>query len=158
MPERERHIRHGFAAVRPYLHGHLDLADFVWHAFGVLEIERVEAGLKPFHIESQIGDSVAVLENGGSAPCFRRWCFGYVYVEDVDATYNTIARPTSAPRRLVSRRTNLIRSAAECWIRLAIFGGSRRFGREALALCCGYNFKAEFPPPSFSSMLSMPGE
>jgi|SRR3984893_7669495 len=64
MTTRKAHIRHGFAAVRPYLHGHLDLADFVRHVFGAVEIERVEVGPKSIHIESQIGDSVVVLETG----------------------------------------------------------------------------------------------
>jgi hypothetical protein len=44
MTTPSRHIRHGFAAVRPYLHGHLDLADFGREVLGAVEIERVEVG------------------------------------------------------------------------------------------------------------------
>jgi len=44
MMTRNHHIRHGFAAVRPYLHVHLDLADFVREVFGAVELERIEAG------------------------------------------------------------------------------------------------------------------
>jgi PhnB protein len=105
MTTRKGHIRHGFAAVRPYLHGHADLADFERHVFGATEIERVEMGPKSFHIESQIGDSVVVLETGDPPHPSAAPGQVYVYVEDVDAVYNraiefgawTIAAPEDKP-------------------------------------------------------------
>ncbi|HEV3163729.1 MAG TPA: VOC family protein [Isosphaeraceae bacterium] len=105
MPTGEAHIRHGFGAVRPYLHGHLDLSDFVKHVFGAAEIERVEMGPKSFHVESQIGDSVVVLETGNPPASSATLASVYVYVEDVDAAYRraiefgavSIAEPEDKP-------------------------------------------------------------
>jgi PhnB protein len=88
MQAREAYIRHGFAAVRPYLHDLLDLADFVLEVFGAAELERIEAGPKKFHIESQIGDSVVVLETGDPPHPSAAPASVYVCVEDVDAAYN----------------------------------------------------------------------
>jgi PhnB protein len=81
------HIRHGFGTARPYLHGHLDLADFVKTTFGAVELERHEMGPKSFHIESQIGDSVVVLETGDPPDPSARRSSVYVYVDDTDAAY-----------------------------------------------------------------------
>src|ERR1700730_6979047 len=101
MQVREAHIRHGFAAVRPYLHGHLDLADFVREVLCAFELDRIEAGPKKFHIESQIGDSVVVLETGDPPPPCATPASVYVYVEDVDAAYKRAiefgAAPIAAP-------------------------------------------------------------
>ncbi len=101
MMTRNHHIRHGFAAVRPYLHGHLDLADFVREVFGAVELERIEAGPKKFHIDSQVGDSVVVLETGDPPHPSAAPASVYVYVEDVDAAYNRAlefgAAPIAAP-------------------------------------------------------------
>lgn len=79
------HIRHGLGAARPYLHGHLDLEDFVKQVFGAIEVERAEMGPKSFHIESRIGDSVVVLETGDPPHPSATVDSVYVYVEDVDA-------------------------------------------------------------------------
>lgn len=87
MASRERHIRQGFGAVRPYLHGYLDLGDFVKHTFGAAELERHELGPTSFHIESQIGDSVVVLETGDPPHPSATVASVYVYVSDVDAAY-----------------------------------------------------------------------
>jgi PhnB protein len=85
MTTRKKHIRHGFGAARPYLHGHLDLSDFVQRVFGAVEIERHEFGPTSFHIEVQIGDSVVVLETGDPPHSSATRGSVYVYVEDVDA-------------------------------------------------------------------------
>ena len=53
-----KHIRNGFGAVRPYLFGKLDLAEFVVKVFGAEELARFKVGEKGFHIESKIADSV----------------------------------------------------------------------------------------------------
>lgn len=81
------HVRHGFGAVRPYVHGHPALWDLVRDAFGAIEIERHEVGPTSFHIEARIGDSVIVLETGD--PPHPEAIPGtiYLYVPDVDAAY-----------------------------------------------------------------------
>src|SRR5436309_1232810 len=83
----EAHIRHGFGAVRPYLYGNIDLADFLRRAFGAEELERHEMGAGSFHIEARIGDSVVVLETGEPRPPGATVASVYVYVKDVDAAY-----------------------------------------------------------------------
>ena len=105
MATGKAHIRHGFGAVRPYLHGYLDLSNFVKNVFGATEIERVDMGPKSFHIETQIGDSIVVLETGDPPDPSARPASVYVYVEDVDATYRralesgatSIAEPADKP-------------------------------------------------------------
>jgi PhnB protein len=97
MTTRKGHIRHGFAAVRPYLHGHLDLADFVREVFRAVELERIEAGPKKFRIESQIGDSVVVHETGDPPHPSAAPASVYVYVEDVDAAYKRALEFGAAP-------------------------------------------------------------
>jgi PhnB protein len=105
MPTGETHIRHGFGAARPYLHGHLDLSAFVKHVFGAQELERVEMGPKSFHVESKVGDSVVVLEIGDPPHASATRGAVYVYVEDVDAAYSralgfgatSIAEPEDKP-------------------------------------------------------------
>jgi PhnB protein len=82
-----KHVRHGFGSVRPYVHGHLGLWDFVKDVFGAVEIERHEFGPKSFHIEAQIGDSAIVLETGDPPGPEGTAGSIYVYVPDVDAAY-----------------------------------------------------------------------
>ena len=121
MPTSARHIRHGFAAARPYLHGRLDLADFVRHVFGAVELERVEVGPKSFHIESQIGDSVVVLETGDPPHTSATPASVYVYVEDVDAAYDralelgarSVAAPEEKPYR--ERQAGVTDSFGNIW-------------------------------------------
>jgi PhnB protein len=74
-------------AVRPYLYGHLDLPEFIQHAFGAVELERLPVGKRGFHVEARIGDSMVVIEaadppHPGGIPASI-----YVYVDDVDAAY-----------------------------------------------------------------------
>lgn len=105
MKMRPNHIRHGFASVRPYLHGGLDLTDFVNHVFGAVEIERHEFSPKKFHVESQIHDSVVVMEVGDPPHPTATAASVYVYVEDVDAAYQraldfgaiSVAEPEEKP-------------------------------------------------------------
>jgi PhnB protein len=87
MPQRLKYVRHGFGAVRPYVHGHLSLWDLVKGAFGAVEIERHEFGPLSFHIEAQIGDSVIVLETGDPPAPDATAGSIYVYVQDVDSAY-----------------------------------------------------------------------
>lgn len=83
-----KHVRHGLGAVRPYIHGPLELLDFVEEVFGAQELERHEFNPEKFHVEYQIGDSVLVVEAGPLPPEYPAWtsCI-YVYVEDVDAAF-----------------------------------------------------------------------
>ncbi len=88
MTADQRHVRHGFGAARPYLHGRLDLVDFVRQAFGAVVLEEVAVGEKSFHVEARIGDSIVVLETGDPAHPSGTPSSVYVYVEDVDAAYS----------------------------------------------------------------------
>jgi PhnB protein len=97
------HVRQGMATVRPYLYGHADLVSFLTQVFGATIIEQV-GELPDAHVEAQIGDSILALEIGESfeSPTYSSL---YVYVEDVDATYQralrfgatSAAEPTDKP-------------------------------------------------------------
>ncbi len=88
MSIKKRHIRHGLGAVRPYLYGHFDLPEFVKHAFGAVELERIEMGEQSAHVETKIEDSVLVIEAGELPPDLTPTRASvYVYVEDVDEVY-----------------------------------------------------------------------
>jgi PhnB protein len=99
------HVRHGFGAVRPYVHGHLSLWDLVREAFGAVEIERHAFGPVSFHIEARIGDAVVVLETGDPPHPSATPGSIYVYVPDADVAYaralalgaTSIAPPTDKP-------------------------------------------------------------
>ncbi|HKN02128.1 MAG TPA: VOC family protein [Candidatus Binataceae bacterium] len=81
-----KHIRHGVGSVRPYLYGHLDLIDFVKHAFDAEELEHIAMGEKSAHSELKIGCSVVVIEAGELPPAVVPTRSSiYVFVEDVDA-------------------------------------------------------------------------
>jgi PhnB protein len=82
-----RYVRHGFGAVRPYIHGPLSLWPLV-EAFGATEVERHEFSPTSFHIEAQIGDSAVVLELGDPPSPEATTGSIYVYVPDVDAAYS----------------------------------------------------------------------
>ena len=89
MSTANKHIRNGFSAVRSYLYGPLELADFVKQVFGAEEVERVADG-NGAHVELQIGDSLIALDLGNQPDPASEWfarSFVYVYVEDVDAVY-----------------------------------------------------------------------
>lgn len=82
------HVRHGMGAVRPYIHGPLELLAFVKDVFGAVELERHEFGPESLHVELRVGDSVLVIEAGELPPEVSPWtCSIYVYVEDVDAAF-----------------------------------------------------------------------
>ena len=87
MSNATKHIRHGVGSVRPYLHGHLDMPEFVKRAFGAVELERVKAGSNGFHIEAKIGDSMIVMEVGDPPYPGATRASIYVYIDDVDAAY-----------------------------------------------------------------------
>lgn len=82
------HIRHGHGSVRPYLHGPVDLPEFIRGVFEAVELERHEFGPQSYHVEMQIGDSVVVIEAGELPEDVKPWQGSvYVYVQDVDAVF-----------------------------------------------------------------------
>ena len=88
------YVRHGFGTVRPYLYGPYETPDFMATVFGAQEIERHEAsGRRAAHVELAIGDSAVVVE-AGELPAEHEPTEGsvYVYVEDVDAVYQSCCR------------------------------------------------------------------
>ena len=88
MPKSLSHVRHGLGSVRPYLHGPLDLPDFVCKVFGALEIERHQFNPQKVHVELQVCDSVVVIEAGELPPEAKSWATAVcVYVPNVDAVY-----------------------------------------------------------------------
>ena len=99
------HIRHGMGAVRPYLYGKLDLLDFVQQVFGAVELERHDFSPTAAHVEAMIGDSVVVMEASDPPHAAAAPASIYVYVPDVDATYQhaldaggvTVAQPADKP-------------------------------------------------------------
>lgn len=105
MNIRNTYVRHGFGTVRPYLYGHSDLLEFVTQVFGAEEIERGKSS-KGHHVEMKIGDSAVVLEIGDYDQSeYTTRASVYVYVEDVDATYQhaiqkgavSLAEPADQP-------------------------------------------------------------
>jgi PhnB protein len=72
--------------VRPYPYGPAALVDWVKQTSGADELERAAAE-NGEHLELRIGDSVVVLETGDALPAFAAPASVYIYVEDVDATY-----------------------------------------------------------------------
>ena len=98
------HVRNGFGAVRPFVYGRLDLLDFVKGVFGATELERNKVS-NGFHVQVQIGDSVLVL-SAMEPPYEEATCASiYVYVVDVDATFEraiaagaiALGKPTDRP-------------------------------------------------------------
>jgi PhnB protein len=84
-----RHIRHGAGSVRPYLYGRLDMLELVKRAFGAVELERLETRNNGFHVEAKIGDSIVVMEACDPPHPSGKPASIYVYVEDVDAAYQS---------------------------------------------------------------------
>lgn len=116
------HIRHGIGSVRPYLHGPLEILDFLKNVFGAAEIERHEFGPESFHVELKIGDSVIAVEAGALPPDVPAWSNSvYVYVEDADAVYEKaialgaecIAPPADKPYE--ERQAGFRDMAANVW-------------------------------------------
>jgi len=104
MSNGTNHVRNGIGAVRPFIYGCLDLLDFVKKVFGGEELERnnVAGG---FHVQARIGDSVLVLSALEPPYAEATRASTYVYVDDVDATYeraiafgaSSISKPNERP-------------------------------------------------------------
>jgi PhnB protein len=65
----------------------LNLRAFVKEVFGAEELLCHAFSEKEFHVEAKIGDSIVVLEVAEPACPSKTQASIYVYVEDVDATY-----------------------------------------------------------------------
>jgi uncharacterized glyoxalase superfamily protein PhnB len=101
-----KHIHNGIGAVRPYIFGRPDLLEFVKEVFAAVELERnaIPNGL---HVQARIGDSVVVLAVSDPPYSEATRASVYVYVEDVDATYQralamgatSMSAPTERPWR-----------------------------------------------------------
>lgn len=91
MTTHQAHIRHGIGSVRPYIYGGIDVIDFIRETFTAEVVERLPAGPNGFHVEFRVGDSVLVLEAGEFGDNRPRSSI-YVYVPDVDATYQRAIR------------------------------------------------------------------
>ena len=84
MPNTLSRVHKGFGIVRPYLHGPVELPEFLQRTFDAVELERNEDG--PTLL--QIGDSLLWVEAGDLPPHVAPWVGSiYVYVRDVDAVY-----------------------------------------------------------------------
>jgi PhnB protein len=128
MNEGNKHIRNGIGAVRPFVYGRRDLLDFVTQAFGAVELERnrIDGG---FHVQAQIGDSVVVLSAMEPPYAEATRASIYVYVDDVDATYeraiaagaSSLGKPTDRPFQ--ERTASVKDSFGNIWY-LATYTGS----------------------------------
>lgn len=106
MVKSYEHIRNGMGSVRPYLHGPLELLDFLKHVFGAVERERHDFDEQSCHVELQIDDSIVVVEAGDLPHDIPPWrCATYVYVANVDDVYSralalgatSLSEPTEKP-------------------------------------------------------------
>jgi PhnB protein len=102
------HVHKGFGVVRPYLHGPVDLPEFLQRTFNAVELECNDDG--PTLL--QIGDSLLWIEAGDLPPHVSSWVGSiYVYVEDVGAVYDraiqlgakSISAPQDKPYKSVKR-------------------------------------------------------
>lgn len=104
MESQTGYVHHGKGTVRPYIYGRLDLLEFVKKVFDAIELERNKLP-NGFHVQAQIGDSVIVLS--AMDPQYQEATRAsiYVYVPDVDATYQralaagatSVTQPTDKP-------------------------------------------------------------
>lgn len=118
QPRGGGHVRNGFGAVRPYLHGPADLPAFVQRTFDAAEIERNDGG----PVLLRIGDSAVWIEAGELPADVPPWVGAvYVYVPDVDAAYaralahgaRSIAAPADKPYR--ERQAGFVDAGGNTW-------------------------------------------
>ena len=92
MSTANKHIHPGFTTVTPYLYAKLDFIDFIKNAFGaeVTHPPTPDAEGR-FHAEAKIGDAQLMFGNGYfSDPSMAAAI--YIYVPDVDATFENAVR------------------------------------------------------------------
>ena len=120
-----RHIRHGVGSVRPYLYGRLDMLELVKRAFGGGRIRASARVGKGAHVEAKIGDSIVVMEVCDPPHPQGTTASIYVYVEDVDASYE---RAIGCRRDVDSgrRKTSPTRNAPPALKTLSATSGTSR--------------------------------
>ncbi|MFZ0245615.1 VOC family protein [Candidatus Binatus sp.] len=101
MGATNKHIQPGYTTITPYLYARLDLADFLKNAFGAEVTHTPTPGAEgQFHAEAKVGDAHVLFGNGYfSDPSMAAAI--YIYVPDVDATYQRAV--SLAPRRSESQ-------------------------------------------------------
>jgi len=87
MSATSSYIQPGYTTITPYLYAKLDLIDFLKNAFGAEVTHTPTPDAEgQFHAEARIGDSHLLFGNGYfSDPSMAAAI--YIYVPDVDATY-----------------------------------------------------------------------
>ena len=101
-----KYVHNGIGTARAYVFGRLDLLDFAKKVFDAVELERNKLP-NGFHVQARIGDSVIVLSASEPPYSEATKASVYVYVADVDATYEralaagatSIALPKDQPWR-----------------------------------------------------------
>jgi PhnB protein len=112
------HVHRGFGSVRPYIHGPIDLPDFLEKTFDATIVERNEGG--PTLL--QVGDSLIWVEAGELPSHVMPWVGSvYVYVEDVDTVFARAielgARSLSAPedKPYKERQAGFVDAGGNTW-------------------------------------------
>lgn len=82
-----QYVHHGKGTVRAYVFGPLGLLDFVEKVFAPVEVERNALPNGGYHVQKQLGDSIFVLSVANPPYEQATKASIYVYVPDVDATY-----------------------------------------------------------------------
>jgi PhnB protein len=87
MSATNKHIQPGYTTITPYLYAKLELVDFLKNAFGADVTHTPTPDAKGhFHAEATIGGAHVLFGNGYfSDPSMAAAI--YIYVPDVDATY-----------------------------------------------------------------------
>ena len=88
MSAADKHIQPGYTTITPYLYAKPDLTDFLKNAFGAEVTHAPTPDEKgQFHAEAIVGKAHVLFGNGFfSDPSMAAAI--YIYVPDVDATYN----------------------------------------------------------------------
>ncbi|MGD9560908.1 MAG: VOC family protein [Pyrinomonadaceae bacterium] len=118
MIDPKNYIQRGFSAVRPYLHGPIELPAFLQNVFNATEIERNDDG--PTLL--QIDDSLVWIEAGDLPENIDPWVGSvYAYVEDVDSVYERAieagARGIAAPedKPYLERQAGFVDPGGNTW-------------------------------------------
>ena len=105
MNNEKEYIRHGFAAVRPYIYGHLDLPEFVKRAFGAHACRVPISSIK-----SMLGHTMGAASAIEAAVCCLALTHGFIpptmNLEEPDPDCNLDYVPNQARQLRVSFAMN----------------------------------------------------